>query len=54
MANDHAVGADEDLLDQQAKHPLPLGDRGGVGAGAQAVKEAFRGLGELQVGGLVD
>jgi hypothetical protein len=47
VADDHPVGADEDLLDEQAQHPLPLGDRGGGGGVAQAAKEALQGLGQL-------
>jgi hypothetical protein len=54
VADHHALGTDEDLPDEQAQHPLPLGDRGGVGAVAQPCQEALQGLGELQVGLLVD
>jgi hypothetical protein len=54
VADDHALGADEDLPDDQAEHALTLGDRGGVGLVAQAAEEALQGLGELEVGRLVD
>jgi hypothetical protein len=54
VADHHALGADEDLLDEQAEHALALGDRGGVGLAAQACQEALQGLGELEVGLLVD
>ena len=54
VPDDHAVGADEDLLDQQAEHPLALWDRGRFSAAAQPRQEAFKVLGELQVGRLVD
>ena len=54
MADDHTVGADEDLLDQQPQHPLTLGDRGGRGAVAQPAEEALQVLGELEGGLLVD
>src|SRR6266498_2738343 len=45
VSNDHAFGADEDLLDEQAQHPLPLGVRGGRGGVAQAAEEALQVLG---------
>jgi hypothetical protein len=54
VTDHHALGADEHLFDEQAKHALALGDRGGVGLAAQACQEALQGLGELEVGLLVD
>jgi len=40
VVDNHAVGANEHLLDEQAKHPLPLGDRGGIRLVAQPRQEA--------------
>src|SRR6266498_4088637 len=54
VADDHTVGTNQHLLDQQAQHPLPLGDRGGIRLVAQPRQEAVEGLGELEVGRLVD
>ena len=42
--------ADEDVLDEQAQHPLAVFGAGGGGAAAQPAQEAFQVVGELEVG----
>jgi retron-type reverse transcriptase len=54
VVDDHSVGTNEHLLDQQPQHPLALGDRGGRGGMAQPAEEALQVLGELEGGLLVD
>ena len=53
VTDHHAFGADEHLLDEQAQHPLALGDQGGRGGVAQPAEEALQVVGELEGGLLV-
>ena len=50
VADGDLLGADEDVLDQQPQHPLPLLDAGGGGVAAQLGEEAVEVVGELEVG----
>ena len=54
VADEDAVGADEDVLDEQTQHALLLGDGGGGGVGAKPGEEALKAGGELEVGLAVD
>src|SRR3954463_4292750 len=49
VPDDDPLRSDEDILDEQAKHALPLGNGGGGDVVVQAGEEAFEVLGELEV-----
>src|SRR6266852_2415672 len=50
VADGDLLGSDEDVLDEQPQHPLPLADAGGGGAAAQPGEEAVEVVGEFEVG----
>jgi hypothetical protein len=54
VADDDAVGSDEDFADDGAQHTLAVLDAGVVGAFAQPGEEAVEVLGEFEVGVVVD
>src|SRR5260370_29083809 len=44
------LGSDQDVLDEQAQHPLAFFGAGGAGVAAQLGEEAVEVIGELEVG----
>jgi hypothetical protein len=54
MPDDDPFWSDEDILDEQAQHALPLGDGDGARVGAELSEEVFESGGELEVGLAVD
>ena len=50
MADDDALGADEDVFDDQAQYALLLGEGRGAGVAAESGEEAFEVVGELEIG----
>ena len=50
VADDDALGADEDVFDDQAQDALLLGEGRGAGVAAEPGEEAFEVVGELEVG----
>ena len=50
VADDDALGADEDVFDDQAQYALLLGEGRGAGVAAESGEEAFEVVGELEIG----
>jgi len=50
VADDDALGADEDVFDDQAQDALLLGEGRGAGVAAEPGEEAFEAVGKLEIG----